>query len=112
MFALVETFQLSHLKRFIRCIFRTVWEACFSFSGIETLILVLFRRCLFNQLFFLFSCYISRFLFQVVNRVKLVSITGWAKENTHKAETFLLFGKIVKKLIITSISIINSIITQ
>ena len=37
---------------------------------------------------------------------------GWAKKNAQKTETFLLFGKIVKKLIITGISIISSIITQ
>ena len=37
---------------------------------------------------------------------------GQKKEkNAHKAET-LLFGKSVKKLIITSVSIINSIVTQ
>ena len=34
------------------------------------------------------------------------------KKNTYKTETFLLFGKIVKKLIITGITIINSIITK
>ena len=39
--------------------------------------------------------------------------TGWDKnKNAYKTETFLLSGKIVKKLIITGISIINSIITQ
>ena len=39
-------------------------------------------------------------------------ITGWAKKNAHKTETFLLFWKIVKKLIVMGINIINSIITQ
>ena len=34
------------------------------------------------------------------------------KENAHKTETFLLFGKICKKFIITGISIIYSIIIQ
>ena len=39
--------------------------------------------------------------------------TGWDKnKNAYKTETFLLSGKIVKMLIITGISIINSIITQ
>ena len=39
--------------------------------------------------------------------------TGWDKnKNAYKTETFLLSGKIVKKLIITGISIINFIITQ
>ena len=37
---------------------------------------------------------------------------GCAKKNAPKTETFLLFGKIVKQLIITSVGIINSIITQ
>ena len=36
---------------------------------------------------------------------------GWAKKN-HKTETFLLVGKIVKNLIITGISIMNSIIMR
>ena len=34
------------------------------------------------------------------------------KKNVHKTETFLLFGKICKKFIITGISIIYSIIIQ
>ena len=34
------------------------------------------------------------------------------KKNAHKTETFLLFGKICKKFIITGISIIYSIIIQ
>ena len=32
-----------------------------------------------------------------------------SQKNAYKTETFLLFGKIVKKLIITGISIINSL---
>ena len=43
------------------------------------------------------------------NKIKDTECT---KKNAHKTGTFLLFEKIVKKLIITSISIINSIITQ
>ena len=39
-------------------------------------------------------------------------LPGGPKKNAYKTKTFLLFGKIVKKLIITGISIINSIITQ
>ena len=38
--------------------------------------------------------------------------TRWAKKDVSKTETFLLFGKIMTKLIITGISIINSIATQ
>ena len=38
--------------------------------------------------------------------------TGWAKKDVSKTETFLWFGKIMTKLIITGISIINSIATQ
>ena len=34
------------------------------------------------------------------------------KKNAHETETFLLFGKICKKFIITGISIIYSIIIQ
>ena len=34
------------------------------------------------------------------------------RKNAHETETFLLVGKIVKKLVITGISIINFIITQ
>ena len=34
------------------------------------------------------------------------------KKNAHKSETYLLLGKVMKRLIITGISIINSIITQ
>ena len=47
-----------------------------------------------------------------VKKLKPVIYTGWAKKNAYKTETFLLFGKIGKKLIIAGISIINSIITQ
>ena len=39
-------------------------------------------------------------------------IPGGPKKDAHKTETFLLFEKIVKKLIITGISIVNSIIMQ
>ena len=40
--------------------------------------------------------------------------TGWAKKDVSKTETFLWFGKIMTNywLIITGISIINSIATQ
>ena len=45
-------------------------------------------------------------------QVDIIYRVGQKKKNAHKTETFLLFGKIVKKLTITGISIINSIITQ
>ena len=40
------------------------------------------------------------------------NITSGPKTNANKTETFSLFGKIVKKLIITGISIVSCIITQ
>ena len=44
------------------------------------------------------------------NFCRYFSYTGWAKKkNSYKTEIFLLLGKIVKKKIITGISIINSI---
>ena len=33
-----------------------------------------------------------------------LSYAGWAKKISHKTETFILFGKIVKKLIITGVN--------
>ena len=38
--------------------------------------------------------------------------TRWTKRNAHETETFVLFGKMFKKLIITSVSIIDFIIMQ
>ena len=38
--------------------------------------------------------------------------TRWTKKSAYKTESFLLFEKLVKKLIITGISIISFIITQ
>ena len=43
------------------------------------------------------------------NFCRYFSYTGWAKKKNYKTEIFLLLGKIVKKKIITGISIINSI---
>ena len=52
----------------------------------------------------------NRYVFAVLK--KWLCQVGQKTKNAHKTETFLLFGKIVKKLIITGVSNINFIVTQ